>query len=65
MIHGLELFDCLSYSPPSSPPQSRLGDLRSILVALFCESSLERRALDLLHPLLEIYRDSGIYDLPR
>ncbi|THU73040.1 hypothetical protein C4D60_Mb04t18590 [Musa balbisiana] len=43
---------------------SRPEVLRSIVAALLCGSPLEMKALDLLHPLLEIYKDSGIYDLP-
>ncbi|THU72365.1 hypothetical protein C4D60_Mb04t11330 [Musa balbisiana] len=39
-----------------------LGVLRSVVVALLYGSPLERRALDFLHPLLEICKDSGIYD---
>ncbi|THU54462.1 hypothetical protein C4D60_Mb10t25330 [Musa balbisiana] len=55
-----------SYSPlPFSSLDSRLGDLRSVVAALLCGSPLERRALDFLYSLLQICRDSGIYDLPR
>ena len=50
---------------PFSSLDSRFGVLRSIVVALLYGLPLERRTLDLFHSLLEIYRDSGIYDLPR
>ncbi|THU58202.1 hypothetical protein C4D60_Mb03t11670 [Musa balbisiana] len=41
-----------------------LGVFRSIVTAILCGSLLEKRTLDLLHPLLENCRDSEIYDLP-
>ncbi|THU54539.1 hypothetical protein C4D60_Mb10t26160 [Musa balbisiana] len=46
-------------------PDSRLGVLRSIVTALLCGSSLQRRTLDLLYPHLQTCRDLRIYDFPR
>ena len=65
MVHRLEsLFGLPSrILLPFSPSNSRPGVLRSIIVALLCESLLENRMLDLLHPLLDICKD--LYDLPR
>ncbi|THU69819.1 hypothetical protein C4D60_Mb08t18430 [Musa balbisiana] len=64
--HRLRLLVATSYSPlPFSSSDSRPRDLRSVVAALLCGSPLERRTLDLLHPLLQICRDLRIYDLPR
>ena len=66
MVHRLEPFWVASpILLPFSSLNSRLGVLKSIVTTLLCGSLLERKMLDLLHPLLEICRDSGIYDLPR
>ena len=66
MVYRLEPFWVTSpILFPFSSLNSKLGVLRSIVAILLCESPLERRTLELLHPLLEIYKDSGIYDLPR
>ena len=67
MIHRLEpLWVAISYSPfPFSSSDNRPKDLRSIVGALLCGSLLERMTFDFLYPLLQIYRDLGIYDLLR
>ena len=66
MSHRLEPFWVASpILLPFSSSYSRLGVLRSIVATLMYGSPLERRTLDLLHPLLEIYKYLGIYDLPR